>query len=262
MSESRNGGSGGNTGVDAGRLFFLGELRRADRHIGGLRHCGCNHVRPEGSVRLNNAQVGMVGRGRDLGIRRVPGGLCALLRHAGDALSGENGFRRACGRRARPDLRHRLSDPLRGRSDHRHGQRPGRGGLQPPGGGALPDNKTVKLNQFHVWFPGGIVLGGAGSLRHWTAPGSRRGRSRSLSSSSRTAAYGVLLLGRRFPATEGVRSGVSMGEMFRATLGTPLMLLMLVCMAMTASLELGPNRWVPAVLEAGGNGGHPGARIP
>ena len=23
-----------------------------------------------------------------------------------------------------------------------------------------PENKTVKLNQFHVWFPGGVVLGG------------------------------------------------------------------------------------------------------
>jgi hypothetical protein len=43
-----------------------------------------------------------------------------------------------------------------------------------------------------------------------------------------------------------------MGEMFRAALATPLMWVMLVCMAMTASVELGPNRWVPAVLEAGG----------
>jgi hypothetical protein len=44
-------------------------------------------------------------------------------------------------------------------------------------------------------------------------------------------------------------------EMFKATLFTPLMLLMLLAMAMTASVELGPNRWVPAVLQAGGMAG-------
>ena len=114
-----------------------------------------------------------------------------------------------------------------------------------------PDNKTVKLNRFHVWFPGGIVLGGLASFALDSA-GIASWQIKIALILIPTAAYGVLLLGQRFPATEGVRSGVSMGEMFRATLTTPLMLLMLLCMAMTASIELGPNRWVPAVLEAGG----------
>ena len=117
-----------------------------------------------------------------------------------------------------------------------------------------PDNKTVKLNQFHVWFPGGIVLGGLAAFALDSA-GIASWQIKIALILIPTAAYGVLLLGQRFPATEGVRSGVSMGEMFRATLATPLMLLMLLCMAMTASIELGPNRWVPAVLEAGGMAG-------
>ena len=114
-----------------------------------------------------------------------------------------------------------------------------------------PDDKTVKLNRFHVWFPGGVVLGGLAAfglaqvgVTNWQLlmglvliP---------------TAAYGFLLLREPFPATEGVRAGVSMGEMFSASLATPLMWVMLIAMAMTASVELGPNRWVPAVLEAGG----------
>jgi MFS family permease len=112
-----------------------------------------------------------------------------------------------------------------------------------------PDDKTVKLNQFHVWFPGGIVLGSVaayllGGLGAWQLklgliliP---------------TLLYGLMMLRETFPATEGVQAGVSMGEMFKATFATPLMLLMLFCMAITASTELGPNRWVPAVLEAGG----------
>ena len=114
-----------------------------------------------------------------------------------------------------------------------------------------PENKTVKLNQFHVWFPGGIVLGGlAAFLLDETGLGDWRAK---LSLVLIPAlAYGVLLLGQRFPKTENVRSGVSMGEMFRAALTTPFMLLMLACMALTASVELGPTRWVPAVLEAGG----------
>jgi hypothetical protein len=43
--------------------------------------------------------------------------------------------------------------------------------------------------------------------------------------------------------------------MFKAAFATPLMWVMLVAMAMTASVELGPNRWLPAVLEAGGMAG-------
>ncbi len=113
-----------------------------------------------------------------------------------------------------------------------------------------PDDKTVKLNQFHVWFPGGIVLGGL-AARALDETGLGDWRVKLALVLVPTIAYGVLLLGRRFPQTEGVRSGVSMAEMFRAALTTPLMLLMLACMALTASVELGPNRWLPAILEAG-----------
>lgn len=117
-----------------------------------------------------------------------------------------------------------------------------------------PDNKTVKLNQFHVWFPGGIVLGGLAAFA-LDRVGIDAWQIKIALILIPTIAYGVLLLGQRFPPTEGVRSGVSMGEMFRATLLTPLMLLMLLCTAMTASIELGPGRWLPAVLEAGGMAG-------
>ncbi len=117
-----------------------------------------------------------------------------------------------------------------------------------------PEKKTVKLNQFHVWFPGGIVLGG---LAAYALDGMGTGdwRIKIALILIPTVIYGFLLLGQRFPATEGVRAGVSMGGMFRATFATPLMWLMLLCMAMTASIELGPGRWIPAVLEAGGMAG-------
>ena len=114
-----------------------------------------------------------------------------------------------------------------------------------------PDNKTVKLNQFHVWFPGGVVIGGLAAYG-LDVVGVGAWQLKIGLILVPTVAYGILLLREPFPATEGVAAGVSMGEMFRAALATPLMWVMLVCMAMTASVELGPNRWVPAVLEAGG----------
>jgi len=114
-----------------------------------------------------------------------------------------------------------------------------------------PDDKTVKLNQFHVWFPGGVVIGGLAAYA-LDVVGVGAWQVKIGLILLPTVAYGVLLLREPFPRTEGVAAGVSMGEMFRAALVTPLMWVMLVCMAMTASVELGPNRWVPAVLEAGG----------
>ncbi len=114
-----------------------------------------------------------------------------------------------------------------------------------------PDNKTVKLNQFHVWFPGGIVIGSVLAFG-LDAIGVGAWQLKVGLILVPTLAYGALMLRENFPETEGVRAGVGMSEMFKATFTTPLMLLMLACMAITASTELGPNRWVPAVLESGG----------
>lgn len=117
-----------------------------------------------------------------------------------------------------------------------------------------PDDKTVKLNQFHVWFPGGVVIGGLAAF-FLDSIGITGWQIKIALILVPTLVYGWLILLEPFPATEGVDAGVSMGEMFRAAFLTPFMWVMLVAMAMTASVELGPNRWVPAVLEAGGIAG-------
>jgi fucose permease len=114
----------------------------------------------------------------------------------------------------------------------------------------FPDKKSVKLNQFHVWFPGGVVLGGVGSFV-LDQVGVGMWELKLALILIPTVIYGVMLLTETFPPTENVQAGVSIKEMFRVTLTSPLMWLMLVCMAITASTELGPNRWVPAVLESG-----------
>ena len=113
------------------------------------------------------------------------------------------------------------------------------------------DRKTEMFNKFHLWFPGGIVIGGLTAfaldktlIDSWQA--------KLALILVPTVIYGLLFMGQKFPVTERVQSGVSFGQMFKETFFRPLFLLLLLCMMMTASLELGPNRWVPAVLRSAG----------
>lgn len=114
-----------------------------------------------------------------------------------------------------------------------------------------PNNKTVMLNKFHVWFPGGIVIGAliAAGMKYlgigWEVqvaiiiiP---------------TLIYGWLFWGQAFPQTERVDSGVSTAAMFKAVV-TPLFLFMIFCMFLTANTELSTTQWIDKLLgNAGAN---------
>lgn len=110
------------------------------------------------------------------------------------------------------------------------------------------EKKTHKLNQFHVWFPGGIVIGGivAFAISQITS-GDHAWQIKMGTMLLPMLCYGALFLGQDFPVTERVASGVSMGQMFGACL-RPLFILMVCCMFLTASTELGPNQWIPNIL--------------
>lgn len=114
-----------------------------------------------------------------------------------------------------------------------------------------PDRKTQMLNRFHVWFPGGIVIGGLLCFA-LSSMAIASYQIRLALIMVPAVLYGIIFLGQKFPATERVQSGVSFGGMIAATLGRPLFIILFLCMCITASLELGPNRWIPAILEAGG----------
>lgn len=115
----------------------------------------------------------------------------------------------------------------------------------------FPEQKVTRLNQFHGWFPGGMVIAGLASyalgLTAFGAWEARLGLT-----FIPILIYGALVLREPFPETEGVQAGVRFGDMFRATFTSPLFLVMLFAMMITASLELGPMRWIPAVLQSGG----------
>lgn len=109
-----------------------------------------------------------------------------------------------------------------------------------------PEEKTKKLNQFHVWFPGGIVIGGLlVFLLEWLGYGWRAQMAVMLVP---TLLYGLLFLRAKFPQTERVSAGFSYKDMLKACV-SPLFLFMAACMLLTAATELGSNQWMTALLE-------------
>jgi MFS family permease len=114
----------------------------------------------------------------------------------------------------------------------------------------FPDRKAGMLNRMHLWFPGGVALGGVCvwglDLAHadW--------RAKVLLVLVPAFAYGLIFLRERFPPTEARAAGERVADSLTAVATTPLLWLFLLLMTVTMSLELGPNRWIPAVLQAGG----------
>ena len=116
-----------------------------------------------------------------------------------------------------------------------------------------PDEKTKRLNWFHAFFPIGLILGGLIGFALATYGGRfSRWNWQLATIYLPIALYAVLLLPRRFPRTENAEAGLPVGEMFKFTFTSPFFLLMLAMMAITTSLELGPMRWIPSVLQSGG----------
>lgn len=109
------------------------------------------------------------------------------------------------------------------------------------------DNKTTKLNHFHLWFPGGIVIGtlivflldkvGIGwqvQVGLMAIP---------------TILYGYLFSKLDFPVTERVASGVSTADMYKAVFTSPLFWVMFILMFGTAITELFTGQWIDVLLK-------------
>lgn len=112
--------------------------------------------------------------------------------------------------------------------------------------GMYTSEKTKMLNRFHVWFPGGIVIGG---LVMFLMSGMGMGWQLKVGVMLiPTVVYGYLFFGQSFPETERVATGVSMQDMFKACL-SPIFIFMVICMFMTGATELGTNQWIASLLE-------------
>jgi fucose permease len=116
-----------------------------------------------------------------------------------------------------------------------------------------PEEKTTRLNYFHAFFPIGIVAGAiTGFLMATYGGGIGRWPFQLAIIYVPILAYGYMVLPQSFPRTENAEAGLPIGEMFRFTLTSPLFLLILVCMGIAISLELGPMRWIPSVMQSAG----------
>ncbi len=116
-----------------------------------------------------------------------------------------------------------------------------------------PNNKTTKLNHFHLWFPGGIVIGtlivylynkagigSIGSFQPWQI--------QVATMLIPTLIYGYLFSRLKFPLTERVAAGVSTSEMYKSLLH-PLFIFMIICMFGTAITELFTGQWIDVLLK-------------
>jgi MFS family permease len=115
-----------------------------------------------------------------------------------------------------------------------------------------PDNKTTKLNHFHLWFPGGIVIGtlivyftnrwfsAEGTLQLWQVQVGLM--------LLPALIYGYLFSRLSFPVTERVAAGVSASEMYRSLLH-PLFIVMIILMFGTAITELFTGQWIDVLLK-------------
>ena len=112
------------------------------------------------------------------------------------------------------------------------------------------EDQTSMLNKFHVWFPGGIVIGSL--ITYFLNPMGVSWQFLIAIMLIPTAIYGFLLLGQKFPQTENIVGDT--GTNLRGIL-TPLFLFIALCMSVTATTEFGATQWVDRIM--GNAGAHP-----
>ncbi len=132
------------------------------------------------------------------------------------------------------------------------------GVINPLSTALYPEEKTVRMNVLHAWWPGGMIVGGLAAYlitrtMGLDAPGlspalATRGWQIKLSLILVPAiGFAWLLRGQQFPRTERVAAGVSTRDMFREAL-RPMFLLWFACMWLTAATEVGPGQWVSSLI--------------
>lgn len=109
------------------------------------------------------------------------------------------------------------------------------------------NKKTTMLNRFHVWFPGGIVIGALIS-KFFTDAGFSW-QSQIAVMIVPTLIYGWMMLSLKFPEQKSLSSSTSKNV---KAVFSPLFLFMVFCMTLTATAELGTQQWIERILSASG----------
>ncbi len=117
--------------------------------------------------------------------------------------------------------------------------------INPLAATVYPNEKVHKLNVLHSWWPGGLIIGGVIAYLMGLLNVSWQVKMGIVIIP--TIIYAFLIFGQKFPQTERAAAGISTGEMFK-TAAKPAFLLLLFCMMLTASIELGPGQLLESVL--------------
>lgn len=110
-------------------------------------------------------------------------------------------------------------------------------------------NKMSRMmNRFHMWFPGGIVIGSLVSFFMTKAGMSWQAQIWIILIP--TLIYAYLFWGQKWPRAKIEEAGTIKGNLMAMV--SPLFIFMLVCMWFTAQTEFGPTQWVELILKSSG----------
>lgn len=104
------------------------------------------------------------------------------------------------------------------------------------------------LNRFHMWFPGGIVIGSL--ISKFMTDNNLGWQAQMWVTMVPTIIYAVLFFGKTFPKPK-FQGATSIGKNLRAMI-TPTYIFLFVCMSLTAISEFGPQQWVGLIMSKSG----------
>ncbi|MDT7827103.1 MFS transporter [Pricia sp. S334] len=107
---------------------------------------------------------------------------------------------------------------------------------------------STMMNRFHMWFPGGIVLGSL--ISKFMTDSGLSWESQIWIIMVPTLIYAYLFFGQSWPKAK-VEEASNLASNFKAMI-SPLFIFMACCMALTAISEFGPQQWVGLILAKSG----------
>ena len=110
------------------------------------------------------------------------------------------------------------------------------------------DKMSKMLNRFHMWFPGGIVLGSL--ISKFMTDNGMSWQAQMWVTMIPTIIYAILFFGKTFPKPK-LQGTTSLAENFKAMI-TPTFIFLFICMSLTAISEFGPQQWVGLIMSKSG----------
>ena len=104
------------------------------------------------------------------------------------------------------------------------------------------------LGRFHMWFPGGILVGSI--ISFFMTKMEQGWEAQMWITMVPTIIYAILFFGKTFPKPQ-VEGANSLTQNFKAMV-SPVYIFLFCCMALTAITEFGPGQWVSVVLSSSG----------